>query len=164
VATRDVTVRPVRLTAQEEYGLRCLLQVARRAPAGRDGVVAIREVAEAEGLSLEYAAKLLRVLRQAELLESERGAAGGYRLAREAGDIALSAVMAALDQPMFGAAFCGEHAGQGERCVHQGACALRPVWNAIDDAVSAVLARLTLADLVRESERVAPSRAAGAVP
>ncbi len=138
----------MRLTAQEEYGLRCLLQVARRAPAGGEAVLAIREVAEAEGLSLDYAAKLLRVLRQGELLDSERGACGGYRLSRPADTISLAQVMRSLDTPLFGDAFCGGHTGQLTSCVHQGACALRPVWHALDEAVSSVLSRVMLADLL----------------
>jgi Rrf2 family protein len=146
----------MRLSAQEEYGLRCLVQVARRAPAGSDRLTSIREVAEAEGLSLDYAAKLLRVLRQGELLEAERGAAGGYRLARPAREIPLSTVLHALDTPLFGAEFCAAHAGQGERCVHTGRCALRPVWDAVDAAVSGVLARFTLADLFGPEPVAAP--------
>ena len=47
----------MKLTAQEEYGLRCLLQVARRAPADGATVSSIRDVADAEGLSSDYAAK-----------------------------------------------------------------------------------------------------------
>jgi Rrf2 family protein len=138
----------MRLSAQEEYGLRCLIQVARRAPAGAAGLVSIREVAEAEGLSLDYAAKLLRVLRQGELLDAERGAAGGYRLARPAREIPLATVLHVLDTPLFGAEFCAGHRGQLEACVHTSACVLRPVWSAIDGAVAAVLSRFTLADLV----------------
>ena len=71
----------MQLLATEEYGLRCLVQVARHtAPQP----ITIPEIAAAEGLSPEYAAKLLRALRQAELVVSTRGAGGGYRLSRPA--------------------------------------------------------------------------------
>lgn len=145
----------MKLTAQEEYGIRCLIQVARRAPPDAAEPISIREVAESEGLSVDYAAKLLRVLRQAELLDSERGANGGYRLARPAGEISLSRVMQALDTPMYGSEFCAGHAGNVGSCNHQASCSLRPVWRAIEGAIGEVLGRLSLAELVQQEPAVA---------
>ena len=85
--------RPMQLLAQEEYGLRCLLQVAQQR--GSDPL-SIQAVAEAEGLSPEYAAKLMRALRQAGLVQSTRGAAGGYRLSRPPASITVWDVIQAL--------------------------------------------------------------------
>ncbi|MCA9488879.1 MAG: Rrf2 family transcriptional regulator [Myxococcales bacterium] len=144
----------MKLTAQEEYGIRCLIQVARRAPHDADTPMSIREVAEAEGLSQDYAAKLLRVLRQAELLTSERGASGGYRLSRPAREIPLSQVMQALDTPMYGADFCAGHSGHLGACSHQSSCSLRPVWRAVEGAVAEVLGRLSLAELIQQEPAV----------
>lgn len=138
----------MKLTAQEEYGLRCLLQVARRAPGEGSAPASIREVAEAEGLSPDYAAKLLRVLRQAGLLLSERGAAGGYRLARPPAEVPLLEVLRVLDTPMYGADFCQAHAGQLHACMHDRSCTLRPVWDAVEQAIGQVLGRMTLADVL----------------
>ena len=87
----------MKITAQEEYGLRCLLHLARtRDPLGQN----IREIAEAENLSIPYVAKLLAVLRRAGLITSVRGRKGGYLLARPAGDIRLGEVMQALGGPL----------------------------------------------------------------
>ena len=71
------------LLAREETGLRCLLQVA-LSELGEGGPcpVPIARMAAAEGLSDVYAAKLMRQLRMAGLVESVRGANGGYRLSR----------------------------------------------------------------------------------
>ena len=68
----------MKITAQEEYGLRCLLQLARHASDPRP--VTVGQVAASEGLSFAYAEKLLRVLSAAGLAESIRGSRGGYRL------------------------------------------------------------------------------------
>src|SRR5215470_17874273 len=68
----------MRLTAQEEYGLRCLLQVAR----GQDTAVTTPEIAEREGLSEAHVHKLMRLLRRAGLVRSVRGRKGGYQPAR----------------------------------------------------------------------------------
>ena len=67
----------MKITSQEEYGLRCLLHVAR---AGQDGSMTILEIASAEGLSVPYVAKLLSVLRHSGLIDSERGRSGAEAL------------------------------------------------------------------------------------
>lgn len=152
----------MKLTAQEEYGLRCLLQVARQAPDPRATPVSIRAVAEAEGLSVEYAAKLLRVLRQAGFVESVRGAAGGYTLACPPGETSAFSVLEALDGPLYTESFCTGHSGQLESCVHSTGCSIRVLWKWVDVALRSVLQRVTLADLLLEADPVAEKAAAAA--
>ncbi len=74
------------LLAIEEYGLRCLLQVAFHDPSRP---MTAQEIARAEGLGPEYVAKIMRTLRMRGLVVSTRGAAGGYRLARPADQIGV---------------------------------------------------------------------------
>ena len=132
------------LLAQEEYGLRCLLELARHSASART----IQEIAEAEGLSPDYAAKLLRELRRGGLVQSTRGAAGGYRLARAADAITAWDAIGVLGGSLFPDRFCECHPGRAERCVRSQDCALRAIWRAADAAVRSVLSRVTLADLV----------------
>jgi Rrf2 family protein len=158
----------VKLTAQEEYGLRCLLQVARRAPADGETVSSIRDVADAEGLSADYAAKLLRVLRQAGFVTSSRGATGGYRLSREARTIPLAEVLRALDAPLYDASFCEGYAGLQPQCVHKTSCAVRVLWRTLEKALTQALSGLTVADLLfdegdAERRMVAQPGSVGAV-
>lgn len=139
----------MKLTAQEEYGLRCLLVVAARAPDRSGPPVSIRDVAAHEGLSVDYTGKLMRVLRQHDLVSSARGANGGYWLARPPEQIVLQDVLSRLDSPLFGGkGFCQTHTGQLESCIHNRSCRLVGLWSAIDEAVSSVLSGLTLADLL----------------
>src|SRR2546422_10096714 len=65
----------MKLSEQEEYGLRCLLRVA---IAERSESVTIPAIAEAEGLSIPYVGKLMSVLRQGQFVDSVRGQTGGY--------------------------------------------------------------------------------------
>ena len=134
----------MQLLAQEEYGLRCLLELARHGSKART----IHQIAEAEGLSPDYAAKLLRELRRGGLVASTRGAAGGYRLARGAGAITAWDAIAALGGSLFPSDFCECHPGRAPRCVRSSDCALRAIWRAADGAVRGVLSGVTLADLV----------------
>lgn len=148
----------MRLSAQEEYGLRCLLFVARRSP-GPDSVpTSIRDIAEGEGMSMDYVGKLVRVLRQSDLLVSARGASGGFALSRPAEQVTLARILASLDGPLFDDAFCSGHTGALDACAHVGSeCTVRTLWANLTATFDAVLSRFTLADLLSESRpEVAP--------
>ena len=75
----------MKISAVEEYGLRCLLQLARTA--SEQPLVSAEEIAIREGLSVAYVEKILSQLRKAGLVKSVRGMYGGYQLARPADDI-----------------------------------------------------------------------------
>ncbi len=139
----------MKITSQEEYGLRCLLRLA-RVPEGQS--LTIPEIAADEGLSAPYVAKMLAVLRQGGLIESVRGRSGGYRLARRPRDVTLGAVLRVLGEPLFDeAGFCERHPGtEHDRCVHLGDCTLRALWSTLEGWMRAALDRVTLADLMRD--------------
>jgi len=140
----------MKLSAQEEYGLRCLLRVA---SAGRGGSVTIPAIAEAEALSIAYVGKLMSVLRQSEFVLSVRGQAGGYVLSRPPEKIAVSEVLASLGGRLFEPGFCDEFAGLDQICTHSIDCSLRSLWRSVQNAVDLVLTRVTLKDLLgNESE------------
>lgn len=144
----------MQLTAQEEYGLRCLLQVAKvdvaaEQESGEQRLLRIPEIAEAEGLSPEYTAKLMRLLRRGGLVESIRGAGGGYKLAQPAREVTLWEVMNVIGTPLFSEDFCETHPGQLQDCVHATDCSIRAMWRWMGEALRVGLQGLTLADLLR---------------
>lgn len=134
------------LTAQEEYGLRCLLQVARHTG---PGPLQVRAIAEAEGLSQEYAAKLLRVLRLGGLVLSTRGATGGYLLARDAEEITVWEAIDVLGGPMVPAQHCDDFAGRRDGCVHTTECSLRALWHHLGSSIRDTLGSISIADMFR---------------
>jgi Rrf2 family protein len=134
----------VHLLAQEEYGLRCMLQVAR---SRGEEPLTIPEIAGAEGLSAEYTAKLMRALRRGGLVVSTRGAGGGYRLARPACEITAWEVLHVLGGSIFPESFCESHPGQRRDCIHSTNCSVRALWRTVEDTVRGVLSKITLADL-----------------
>ncbi len=138
----------MQLLASEEYGLRCLLRLA--AADGGGGPVPVASVARAEGLSADYAAKLLRRLRLAGLVTSVRGAEGGYRLARPVDEISVWSALCALGGEFFDADFCSCHPGERRRCVRSRDCSLRPLWRRLQDTLRHTLEQVSLADLQRD--------------
>src|SRR5262245_35797446 len=139
----------MKITAQEEYGLRCLLRLARQ-PDGAP--LTIPEIAAAERLSVPYVAKLMHILRQAELVASNRGRTGGYMLARRADEVSLGEALAVLGEPLFvDPGYCDRHQGTdhaGGSCVHTMDCAVRAVWRSLGDMIAGVLHRVSLAELL----------------
>ena len=136
----------MKLTSQEEYGLRCLLRVGREAEGGS---LTIPELSRAEGISEPNVAKMMRVLRRSGFVTSTRGQAGGYALSRPAGEILLGQVLAALGGRLYEPAFCDGHSGLASACAHMPDCSIRSVWRMVQQAVDEVLAKITLKDLLR---------------
>jgi Rrf2 family protein len=135
----------MKLSAQEEYGLRCLLRLGAQ---GDSGSLTISEISRAEGISPEYVAKLMRILRQGGLVTSARGAAGGYTLSRPAEQITAGEALALLGGRLFESGFCERHAGAESLCTHSIDCSIRSLWQALQIAVDQVLTRTTLKDLL----------------
>jgi Rrf2 family protein len=142
----------MKLSSMEEYGLRCLLQLAR---AGEAASLTIAEMSEREGISAPNVAKIMRVLRRAGLVRSTRGKAGGYTLARPAREVRALDVLAALGGRLFDTGFCDRHAGVSSHCLNTHDCSIRPVLRGLQQAVDQVLGELTLASLVGSEGEVA---------
>jgi Rrf2 family protein len=137
----------MKLTSQEEYGLRCLLRVAR---AGEGESLTIPEIGRAEALSIAYVAKLMRILRQGKFVKSVRGQTGGYTLARSPENIPVGEVLAVLGGRLFEPGFCDQFSGLKRLCTHSVDCSIRSLWSAVQSAVDSVLTGITLQDLLQQ--------------
>jgi Rrf2 family protein len=144
----------MKITAQEEYGLRCLLRVAK----ADGGSTSLTEVAAAEGLSVPYVGKLMGVMRHAGLLESVRGRSGGYKLARQPEEIGLGSLLLMLGEPLFEETeYCQKHAGTeapGGVCMNHSTCTLKSLWQTLEHWMRHTLDQITLADLIRHEGRL----------
>jgi Rrf2 family protein len=152
----------MKLSTQEEYGLRCLLQLGRQGDATS---LTISELSEREGISAPNVAKIMRVLRKAGFVTSTRGQAGGYVLSRPAQDVSVGEVLAALGGRFFDANFCDRHAGVESQCMNNSDCSIRSVLRHLQDVVDEVLGTLTLKSLFRNERDIGASWASrNAVP
>jgi len=134
----------MRITAIEEYGLRCLLALAR---VGRGKQLTIPEIAEMEGLSVPYTTKLLSVLRRAGMVNAERGRTGGFTITRPLDQISLYEVMVALGGPLIDPRHCQRHSGQLEQCIHIENCSVHDVLGGLAGYIQEFLTDTTLQDL-----------------
>ena len=143
--------RKMKISAHEEYGLRCLVQLARAESASES--LTLNQIAHREGLSVANAGKLMWILVKAGLVQSQRGANGGYTLARPAADIHLNEVIRILDEDTVDH-FCRTHTGVLETCVHTSDCGIRPVIVGLHEIVQSALSEITLAELIGSEENV----------
>lgn len=134
----------MKISAQEEYGLRCLVQLANLS-AGDS--LTLPQIAELEGISTANAGKLMWLLNKAGFVNSTRGTKGGYFLARPAQDIRLSEIIKVLDEDVLNK-HCESYTGVLDSCVHHGDCGIRPVIVGLHEIVENALSRITLAQLV----------------
>ena len=144
----------MKITAQEEYGLRLLIRIA--ACKDSNGL-SIPQLSEAEGLTAHYIAKLTRILRMKGYINSTPGNKGGYVLAKPSRDIVINEVLKALGGPMFADDFCGSHSGVLKLCTNSVDCSARSLWQMIQYTLDNLLNNVTLYDLVnseKESARI----------
>lgn len=143
-------------STKAEYGVRLMVELGRRADRGP---VPLTAVAEIENLPLSYLEHLVAKLRKAGLVNSTRGAHGGYVLARPAEEIEMLEVVEALEGPVVpmecfheepeGRVQCSHRSGEGQT---DGTCATKFLWMRVHAGVTSALRDTTLAELVEFSK------------
>ncbi|HVM32510.1 MAG TPA: Rrf2 family transcriptional regulator [bacterium] len=155
----------MKFSAIDEYGLRCMLQMARK---GYPGTMTIVELAQKEALTPAYVGKLMTILRKGGLVQSIRGQAGGYQLARPAKEISVNEVLEALGGKFYSRdESCSKFPGQHEACVHSVDCSIRSLWTGLERVISGYLSKSKLSDLVipePDMEKWLKAQVAGPVP
>src|SRR5438270_9369786 len=122
----------MKISSQEEYGLRLLVRIA--SCADREGT-SISQLSETEGLSSNYVAKLTRILRISGFINSTPGNKGGYVLARPPQQIFINEVLKTLGGTLFDKEFCDAHAGALKLCTHSIDCSLRSLWKMVQTEI-----------------------------
>lgn len=136
----------MKLSTKGRYGLRAVLDIA---VYGREEAVALSCTSEREGISINYLEQLVPKLKKAGILNSIRGAQGGYVLAKPAEEISVGDVLRALEGSLS-PVDCGELDGE-EGCSAAKSCVTKYVWKKISDSINETVDAITLAELVKES-------------
>jgi Rrf2 family protein len=141
----------VRISSKSEYAVRAMTELA--ASYG-SGPMPLSQVAEKEGISLDYLEHLMGVLRKHGLVESARGVRGGYSLAVPPEQISIRDIMWASDGP-FMPIDCLDFAGSDQPSCCYGKlkpeCTTREVWVKLQESVTKTMESITLADLLKSS-------------
>jgi len=160
-------------STRSEYGVRVMIQLARRRGSGP---VPLTEIAEAESLPLSYLEQLVSRLRKAELVSSTRGAHGGYELSRDPAGITMAEVVRALEGSLVPMQCFDELGGSRVLCNHVDDgfenCATKLLWTRVQGGITRALEQTTLAELAAFAEqgpaagkpRTTPARRRSAAP
>jgi Rrf2 family protein len=141
-------------STKSEYGVRVMVELARR---GGAEPVALAEIAEHEGLPLAYLEHLVARLRRAGLIESRRGAHGGYLLARQPAEITMAEVVEALEGQIApvecitsspdGTIHCTRESDPGH------VCTTKLLWTRVRGSIVRTLEQTTLAELIPTTKK-----------
>lgn len=141
----------MKLSSKGRYGMRAIIDLA---DYGETNPVSISEIAERQNISANYLEQLLPGFRKAGLIRSERGAMGGYQLAKPANEISVGDILQASGENMFMADCVSDSEIEEEfesRCEIQDACAAKFVWKRINDSINDAMNGIMLDELVQIS-------------
>ena len=142
-------------STKAEYGVRVMAHLAK---SDDQGPISLGTIADAEGLPLAYLEHLVQRLRKAHLVESRRGAHGGYTLARPSGEISMAEVVAALEGDIAPIECITADADGVLTCAREGAepCPTKLLWTRVQGSIVRTLNEMTLDDLVQPLRKATP--------
>ena len=136
----------MKFSSTEEYGLRCMLQMAKK---GHKGTTTITELSQKENLTSAHVAKIMGILRKGGLVQSLRGQSGGYQLSKPPQEINVNEVLESLGGKFFSREeYCSSPSGEHETCIHTLDCSIRSLWTGLSIAMTSYLRKCKLSDLV----------------
>ena len=151
-------------STKAEYGVRLMVELGRREG---QGPVSLAEIAEAEFLPLPYLEHLTARLRRAGLVESKRGAHGGYMLARPADRISMAEIVEALEGSIAPVECITAGTDSHMMCSHEhdpgGVCTTKVLWTKVQGSIVRTLQETSLSELV-ERPPLAPGKPATKLP
>lgn len=141
----------MKLSVRGEYALRALV-VLGRLPA--DGLASIHSIANEQRLPRKFLEQILNDLRHAGVVESRRGVAGGYRLARSADTITLAEVIRRVDGALAPVSCVSERFYEKCSCPDETRCPIRSIMKEVRDSVARQMEETSVLDLVARANRL----------
>src|SRR5256885_10904329 len=141
----------MKLSLRGEYALRALLVLGLNYD---DRVVPIGSISEQQNIPKRFLEQILNDLKSAGLVESKRGIAGGYRLARPPQRISLAVVVRHIEGALAPISCVSERFYEKCSCPDESRCAIRSVMKEVRDAVVKVAERVTIADICERSQKL----------
>jgi len=135
----------MRLTTKGRYAVTAMLDLSINY---QNGPITLSDISKRQGISLSYLEQLFSKLRKNGLVDSARGPGGGYRLSRDAAEIAVGEIITAVDEKID-ATNCG---GKGD-CLNGGPCLTHELWCDLSSQIRDFLDGITLGQLVKDREQ-----------
>ena len=149
----------MRFTTKTEYGLVCLIYMARNSNEDKSPIP-IKELVGAEDFSPAYIEKILQSLRSSGIVNAVHGSHGGYILAKPASEIRIKEVIDALEGATFDV-FCEPDVRKDITCTHFSMCGIKPLWGKTKELLDRFYENITLEALARNELKFEEIRDAG---
>ncbi len=143
-------MRDMKLSTKGRYGLRAVLDLAVHAD---EEAVALSQIAERQGISMNYLEQLIARLKKAGIVNGIRGAQGGYMLAIPAEELSVGDILRALEGDL-NPVDCSEVKPSDSTCSNSDSCVTKYVWKRISDSINEAVDGIMLSELVAESKKV----------
>lgn len=140
----------MKLSTKGRYGLRAVIDLAIHMD---EEAIALSQIAERQGISTNYLEQLIAKLKKAGIVNSIRGAQGGYVLAKPAEEISVGAILRALEGDL-NPVDCSEVTQGDSPCSNSDLCVTKYVWKRISDSINDAVDGIMLSELVAESRKV----------
>ena len=139
----------MKLSTKGRYSVTALYELALHYGGG---TFALHQIAENQAISENYLEQLMVPLRKAGLVESVRGAQGGYQLARQPAEITIGDIITAVEGPIaLTDCLLSASKDKEPNCARAGHCITREIWAEVCDSINAVLEGITLRDLIERN-------------
>lgn len=135
---------PVKISTKGRYALRMMLDLAEHQG---DGYVALKDIAQRQGISKKYLEQIVPMLGRADVLRTTRGYQGGYRLARAPQEYTVGEILCLTEGGLAPVACLDQHPNPCPRC---GVCATLPMWEGLERVIRNYLDGITLQDLLEQ--------------
>jgi Rrf2 family protein len=140
----------MKLSTKGKYGVRAVFEIARHYG---NGPISIKEIAERQGISFSYLEQILHKLGKAGLIDSVRGPAGGYLLARQPSELTIGDIVRVLEGPIA-LSHCLEP-GESAECYQADDCVARMVWAKVGAKIEEALDSISFDDLLQRNQKEA---------
>ena len=140
----------MKISTKGRYGLRALVDIA---ISSREEPVSLSEIALRQNISISYLEQLIAKLKKAGIVNSSRGAKGGYSIAKSPDEISVGDILRVLEGNLDPVS-CAEITGEGETCSGSELCVTKYVWKRISDSIKNTVDSLMLSELIKESDRI----------
>jgi len=142
----------MQVSTRGRYGLRAMVDMSLHTT---EGPMALRVIAERQGISESYLEQVFTSLRKSGLVKASRGAQGGYELNRSSSEITIGEILSSLEGPIV-PVFCVGDQPSGASCEREKYCLTRTFWEELKDKINEFLDGTTLQDLADRAKTIMP--------
>jgi Rrf2 family protein len=141
----------MKLSLRGEYALRAMLVLGLNY---EQPVVRIQTISDQQNIPKRFLEQILNDLKSAGIVQSKRGVAGGYRLAKQPDQITLASVVRHIEGALAPVSCVSERFYEKCSCPDESRCAIRSVMKEVRDAIVAIMERVTIADLCQRARKL----------